>query len=149
MSLGPVHFEDAPAQPVLQVRISQTGSALGPAVGEAHARLLQAALAAGRGPGPLFLRRSERGATAGVCLSEPLEGVEGTEPAELPASKVACAVWTGDFASRPAGLAALARAVAARGATPRGPGWEVPLTGPSDVARPEDARTQLYLPIEG
>jgi len=144
VSLSGFTTKAAPRQPVLQVRLGADAD-LCTAVAPALDRLLSHVLSAGAGIGPSFLRRAD--AVVGVCLPAPVEAAEGLEGAELPEGKLACAVWTGDFASVPEGLAALEAEARRQGLEPAGAPWEVPLTGPSDVARPEDARTQLYLPV--
>lgn len=148
MSLSPIAVKDAPSQPVLQRHLPGPDSEIARHLGPALSQLTSIALGHGAAVGATFLRRLEAGAVAGLCARVEAD-VEGAERAELPAGKVACAVWTGDFSSRREGLSALEAAARAQGLTPTGAPWEVDLTGPHDVERPEDARTQLYLPVEG
>lgn len=150
MSLAEPRLVDAPAQPVLQLRLEVAPDGLGPAVGDALSRLTAHAIARGLGLGPTFVRRGAPGrVTVGVCVAASAEDQGEFELAELPESKLACAVWTGAFESLDDGHAALKTWAEAAGHTAAGAPWDVPITGPKDVARADEARTQLYLPLRG
>jgi effector-binding domain-containing protein len=115
--------------------------------------LVGRARAHGLSPGPTFVRRlssvGDRATVqAGVCLrGRSAEVGAPVEAGALPKGKLACAVWTGSFDSRPEGHAALESAAKQAGLSPTGAPWEIDLTGPTDVDDASEVEAKLYLPV--
>lgn len=136
---------------VIRLRIprSEIRSVMGPAFGE----VMAAAHAQDIGPaGPLFSHHFQMDPEVfdfevGVPVDEPVQLVGRVEPSELPACKVARAIYPGPYEGLGAAWGELNAWIETNGYTPAQNLWEVYLAGPDSSPDPDKWLTELNRPL--
>jgi effector-binding domain-containing protein len=135
----------------LTVVQSELPKVMGPAIGE-----LMAALAAqGIAPaGPVFAHYVKMGSDVyafevGVPVSAPVAPTGRLRLGQLPAARVARAIYYGRYEGLPAAWGEFAALVSGQGHRPAAGLWECYLVGPESSPDPANWRTELNQPLLG
>lgn len=148
-----VSVRELAPQPYLGTRLRAATGSVGATVQGGFVRLFSQLESARKPPlGPPFLIASEprdgfMEIELGVPCASPAPTAAGLHAATLPGGRAAVATYRGRYEDIGPAYEALANWIAAHGHIMAGPPREVYLTGPADVARPEDHLTELIWPI--
>jgi len=84
---------------------------------------------------------------AGMPVGAAVPGAARVKSGELPGGLVAATVHVGRYEDLPNAGAALAAWAADNGKRPAGPNWETYLNDPTEVAGPDEYRTEVVMPL--
>lgn len=150
---SPPHITRVEAQQAAVIHLTIPRSEIRSVMGPAIAELMAAVKLQGAGPaGPWFshhlaMHPDTFDIEIGVPVSGPVSAAGRVRPGSLPATRVARAVFLGDYSGLPAGWAGFRDWVAAH-RFPTAPDlWEVYLKGPESDPDPASWRTELNQPL--
>jgi len=133
----------------MRIRRDEMRDAFSPAVEELFDALAQQDVEA---KGPVFAHHLRMDPDffdfeLGVPVDRRVRVAGRLKPGELPATRVARTVYSGDYAGLPEAWAEFGRWMKQQGLTPADDLWEVYAVGPDKSLNPNDWRTELNRPV--
>lgn len=150
---SPPHIIRVDAQPAAVIHLTIPRAEMRSAMGPAIAELMATVKLQGAGPtGPWFSHHVAMHADTfdfdiGVPVSGPVTPAGRVKPGSLPATRVARAVWIGDYSGLPGAWSGVLDWVAAHRFATAADLWEVYLKGPESDPDPASWRTELNKPL--
>jgi effector-binding domain-containing protein len=142
------------AEPAAVIHVVVPREEIREAMGRAFGELMDVVNAQGISAGlPWFthhLRMDEKvfDYEIGMRVTKPVTPLGRVEPGELPAARVARALYHGDYEGLEGAWQQLGAWLALQGHTPRGDLWEIYLEGPEAGSDPAKWRTELNQPLK-